>query len=155
MEPTQTAETDLDEPAEVLDSLPLDAMCFSDLEQLTSVQPWPLDKWKYHYPYWYEPNILAWENLVNCYTMMADSILTRAAPFPGDKLFHIPDLRPELWFYILHDTETPNYILNDWLTCSRTEIVWHVIENPTFDISYWYVEILSEMIGLTKRILHH
>ena len=59
MEPTQTAETDSDEPEEVLDSLPLGAMCFGDSEQLTSVQPWPLDEWKYHYPYWYEPNILA------------------------------------------------------------------------------------------------
>ena len=113
MEPTQTAETDSDEPAEVLDSLLLGAMCFSDSEQLTSVQPWPLDEWKYHYPYWYEPNILAQENLGNCYTMMADSILTRTAPFPGDELFHAPDLRPELRFYILRDTETPNYILND------------------------------------------
>ena len=45
--------------------------------------------------------------------MMADSILTRTAPFPGDKLFHALDLIPELRFYILHDTETPNYILND------------------------------------------
>ena len=30
-----------------------------------------------------------------------------------------------------------------------------MIEDPTFDISYWYAEIQSEMLGLTKRILHH
>ena len=87
--------------------------------------------------------------------MMADSILTKAAPFPGDELFYTLDLRPELWFYILHDTKTPNYILNDWLTCSQTEIAWHVIEDPTFDMSYWYAEIQSEMLGFTERILHH
>ena len=30
-----------------------------------------------------------------------------------------------------------------------------MIEDPTFDFNYWYAEIQSEMLGLTKRILHH
>ena len=52
-------DTDLEEPAEVLDSLPLRTLCFGDSEGLMSVCPWPLEEWQDHYPYLHEPNILA------------------------------------------------------------------------------------------------
>ena len=45
-------ETDSEEQAEVLDSLPLGAMYFEDPEQGMSVLPWTIDNWREHYPYW-------------------------------------------------------------------------------------------------------
>ena len=58
--------------AEVLDNLPLGAMCFGDSERLTSVSPWSLAEWKFHYPYWNEPNVLAHEHIGDCYAMVID-----------------------------------------------------------------------------------
>ena len=86
--------------AEVLDSLPLGAMCFADSERLTSVSPWSLAEWKSHYPYWNEPNVLAREHIGDCYAMVIDSILTLEPPFPGDEEYVAYDLRPELRFHV-------------------------------------------------------
>ena len=85
--------TESEEQAEILDSLPLGALCFGDAEGLTSAHPWPLDEWRSHYPYWNEPNILPRERLGDCYAMVADSILTLESPFPGDHLYHDPVMR--------------------------------------------------------------
>ena len=84
VEPMPFTESDLDEQPEVLDSLPLGAMFFGDLDRLTSVLPWPINEWVSHYLYWEEPNILAWERIGDCYAMVIDTILTLTTPFPGD-----------------------------------------------------------------------
>ena len=52
-------ETDSEEYAEVLDSLPLGAMFFGDPEKLTSASSCPIDEWRDHYPYWKGPTVLA------------------------------------------------------------------------------------------------
>ena len=100
VKPISLTETDSEEQAEVLESLPLGAICFGDSEKLTSMQPWPLEDWRDHYPYWNRPNILARESIGDCYSMIIDSILTLNAPFPGDEWYHSFDLRPELRFYV-------------------------------------------------------
>ena len=51
VEPVSLVETDSEEGAEVLDSLPLGTMFFGDPERLTSTWPWPIDEWRLHYPY--------------------------------------------------------------------------------------------------------
>jgi hypothetical protein len=93
-------ETDSNGQPEVLDSLPLGAICFGDSEKLAPVLPWPLEEWREHYPYWNEPNILARENLGDCYAMMVDTSLTLEAPFPGGYRYDSSDLRPELRFRV-------------------------------------------------------
>ena len=100
VEPVSLVETDSEEGAEVLDSLPLGAMFFGDPERLTSARPWPIDEWRLHYPYWDEPHILAREHLGDCYAMVVDAILTLESPFPGDDLYDSSDLRPELRFFV-------------------------------------------------------
>ena len=132
-------EIDSDEHAEVLDSLPLGAMSFGDSERLTSILPWPLEEWREHYPYWNEPQVLAREDIGDCYAMVMDSILTREAPFPGDPPYESPSLRPELRFYV-HQNTTCDYVINDRLTGSRHVVALCLVENPDFDLSYWYVE---------------
>ena len=114
--------TDSEETAEILDSLPLRALCFGDSEELTSACPWPLDEWHIHYPYWNEPNILARETIGDCYSMVADTILTQQPPFPGDNLYCVPDLCPELHFHIQRDEETWDYLLCDQWTGGQVVI---------------------------------
>ena len=140
--------------AEVLDSLPLGAMCFGDSERLTSVSPWSLAEWKSHYPYWNEPNVLAREHIGDCYAMVIDSILTLEPPFPGDEAYVAYDLRPELWFHVTRVDIKGDYLLVDRLTASRTVLARVLVENPEFDISYWYAEQRSRELGLTDRITH-
>jgi hypothetical protein len=147
-------ETDSDEPAEVLVSLPLGAIAFGDSERLTSVLPWPLDEWRQHYPYWNEPQILTRENIGNCYAMVIDSILTMEAPFPGDEQYDSSTLRPELRFYVHQDTITRDYSIDDRLTGIRHVVARCLVENEEFDISYWYAEQRARALRLTNRILH-
>ena len=147
--------TESDEQTEVLDSLPLGAMFFGNPEKLTSVLPWPIEEWSYHYPYWRESNILAREKLGDCYAMMADTILTLEPPFPGDLQYCVPDLRPELRFHIRQEKEMSNYLINDRLTGTRTVIEKCLLENHDFDVSYWYAEQRARKLGLTDIITHH
>ena len=140
--------------AEVLDSLPLGAMCFGDSERLTSVSPWSLTEWKSHYPYWNEPNVLAREHIGDCYAMVIDSILTLEPPFPGDEEYVAYDLHPELRFHVTRVDIKGDYLLVDRLTASRTVLARVLVENPEFDISYWYAEQRSRELGLTDRITH-
>ena len=149
-------ETDSDEQAEVLDSLPLGAMFFGDSEKLTSGRPWPLDEWRMHYPYWNEPNILARENIGNCYTMVADSILTLEPPFPGDELYFAENIRPELRFHVLQRPRAPfDFVIEDRLTDTKSIISQHRLKDPNFDISYWYAEQRNKELRLTGEITHH
>ena len=154
VEPVSLEEINSDEHAEVLDSLPLGAMFFGDPERLTSVHPWPLEEWRFHYPYWGEPNVMPRESMGDCYAMIADSILTLEPPFPGDELYRSSDLRPELRFHVYRSTEIGMYILNDRLTGSRVEIAQCLLENPEFDISRWYAEHRARTMGLTVTVRH-
>ena len=45
VEPVPLTETESEEHTEVLDSLPLGAICFGDSKGLASIRPWPLDEW--------------------------------------------------------------------------------------------------------------
>ena len=130
----------MEEQAEVLESLPLGAICFGDSEKLTSVQRWPLEDWKDHYPYWNEPNILARESIGDCYSMIIDSILTLNAPFPGDEWYHPFDLRPELRFYVRRKDETRDCVIDDRLTGNQVVVAQCLMENHGFDIGFWYAE---------------
>jgi hypothetical protein len=103
------------------------------------VHPWPLEEWRDHYPYWNEPNILAREKLGNCYAMIADTILTLEAPYPGDERFNSACLRPELRFHV-YQNGLSIYVVKDRLTGERLEVARQLLGNPKFDISNWYAE---------------
>ena len=148
-------ETESEEHAEVLDSLPLGAICFGDSESLTSTRPWSLDEWRSHYPYWNEENILPREHIGDCYAMVASCILTLEPPFLGDSLYCVPDLHLELWFHIHWDEDMHDFILSNRLTESWLRVTWCLMENPDFDISYWFAEKWSHELGLTDEITHH
>ena len=155
VEPVPFTETDSDDDAEILDSLPLGALFFGDPDRLTSVHPWPIENWQDHYPYWDEPNLLAREHIGDCYAMVVDTILTLEAPYPGDARYTYPELRPELRFYIKRLVATRDYVINDRLTRSRLVLARSVLEDPEFDVSYWYAEQRRQALGLTDEITQH
>ena len=147
-------EVESDESAEVLDSLPLGAICFGDQEQATSVMPWPIEEWKDHYPYWNELSVLPRVNIGDCYAMVVDCILTLDAPFPGDSRYDAPGLRPELRFYVYWDEDMDHYVIKDRLTNTRLIISKMLLKDANFDISRWYAEQRSIRLGLTEEITH-
>ena len=114
VEPVPLTDTESEEQAEILDSLPLGAICFGDSENLTSIRPWPLNEWRSHYPYW--KNIPPREHIGDCYAMAADCILTLEPPFPGDNLYYDPDLRLELRFHVCREEDMHDFIIHDRLT---------------------------------------
>lgn len=152
MEPVP--ETESEGHTEVLDSLPLGAMCFGDPEQEASVSPWPLEEWRAHYPYWKEPHILPRASIGDCYAMVVDSILTMEAPFPGDHFFEVPTLRPELRFHVSRDEKTSSYEVVDRLTGLRSTVPRDLLENAEFNVSGWYAEQRARALGLTEEKTH-
>jgi hypothetical protein len=139
-------EADSDSQPELLDSLPLGAICFGDDEGLTSVIPWPLEEWRDHYPYWKELNISPRETIGDCYAMVIDTILTLGAPFPGDHQYDSSELRPELRFRVRKSNDTPDYEVLDRLANDRVVVPRVLLENEVFDISYWYAEQRSRAL---------
>ena len=130
-------------------------MFFGDSERLTSALPWPIDEWKLHYPYWDEPNMLAQEQIGDCYAMVVDTILTLEAPYPGDPQYNPAGLRPELRFYVKRIASTLDYVIRDRLTDSWFALTRNLLEDLEFDVIYWYAEKRSRMLGLTGRISQH
>ena len=147
--------TDMEDHVEILDSLPLGAMFFGEPERQALVRPWPIKEWRSHYSYWNELRILVHEQIGNCLAMVADTILTLQPPFPGDRLYDAPDLRPEPRFFVKQDKKMSNYLINDRLTSSRLVVARCLMENPDFDISYWFAEQRVRALGLTKEFSHH
>ena len=144
-----------DDDTEVLESLPLGAMFFGDPEKLAPLHPPPLNEWRLHYPYWDEPNMLARRRIGDCYAMMVDSILTLASPYPGDDVYDVPELRPELRFSVKWKARTRGYEVTDRLTETEAMIPRHLLEDPDFNLSRWYAEQRAQALGLTERINHH
>ena len=70
--------------------------------------------------------------------MVIDTILTLTTPFPGDVQYDSSDLRPELRFYVTHNTATRDYVIKDQLTDGRILLPQNLLENHEFDVSYWY-----------------
>ena len=64
------------------------------------------------------------------------------------------DLHPELRFHVTQVDIKGDYLLVDHLMASRTVLARVLVENPEFDISYWYAEQRSRELGLTDRITH-
>ena len=135
---------------EVLDSLPLGAMAFGELDmhQYTPSNKWmeltapvifgPLDEWHNSYPLWKEPGVLSRKKLGDCYALVADSILTLSLPFPGDNRFVNLDLRPELRFWVFNDFLKPEYIIQDFLVHETVAINEELLKRPSFDLGRWY-----------------
>lgn len=155
LEPAFLTETDSDEQPEVLDSSPLGAMFFGDPDRLTSVQPWPIDEWVSHYPYWDDPYILARERIGDCYAMVIDTILTLETPYPGDTRYDYPELRPELRFYVKQHPATRDYVVKDRLTDSRLVLPRNLLGNPEFNVSGWYARQRAQALGLTEETTHY
>ena len=155
VEPVPLTETESDDGIEILDSLPLGAMFFGDSGQMTSVNPWPIEEWRDHFPYWNEPQDIARQCIGDCYAMVVDTILTLEAPFPGDTRYDAPRMRPELRFHIKRLGYTRDYVLTDRLTGSRTVLARSLLENPEFDVSRWYAEQRCQALGLTSEISHN
>ncbi|KAF8800028.1 hypothetical protein BYT27DRAFT_7217359 [Phlegmacium glaucopus] len=147
-------EIDSDEYVEVLDSLPVGAMCFGDPSQMAPVIPWPRDEWREHYPWWNEPRILARPWIGDCYAMVADSILTLEQPYPGDEGFDFSDVPPELRFNIVKQTTTDSYVIEDRLTGLHSTIFRSMLENPKFDISHWFAKKQARALNLDSRVKH-
>ena len=153
IEPTVTGH-EQDDPVEILDSLPLGAMAFGDVD-LTDLDPsnkWmeltapvilgPVDEWREEYPCWKEPGVWARRHIGDCYALVADAALTLAQPFPGDEEFDMLSIRPELRFRVVKVQDTvPEYIIHDHLTNEPVAIDKSFLEKPRFDIGRWYAKL--------------
>ena len=135
---------------EVLDSLPLGAMAFGELDthKYTPSNKWmeltapvifgPLDKWRNAYPRWKEPGVWPRRKLGDCYALVADSTLTLSMPFPGDNHFVNLDLSPELHFRVFKDFLKPEYIIQDFLVHETVAINEELLKRPSFNLGRWY-----------------
>ena len=153
LEPVSIVETDSEEHIEVLDSLPLGAICFGDSEQIASVMPWSLRAWRDHYPYWKEPHLFARASIGDCYAMVMDAILTLEMPYPGDHLYNSSDMHPELRFQVYRGVDD-DYVIRDRLTDTRLTVARDLVKEVSFDVSRWYAEQRSRALGLTRDITH-
>ena len=154
VEPVPLTETDSEDGIEILDSLPLGAMFFGDSGQMTSVNPWPIEEWRDHYPHWNEPQAIARQYIGDCYAMVVETILTLEVPFPGDTRYDAPRMRPEFRFHIKRLGYTRDYVLTDRLIGSRTVLARSLLENPEFDVSRWYAEQRSQALERADEISH-
>ena len=143
-------ESSFEDSVEVLESLPLGAMAFGELEthQYHPSNKWmeftapvlfgPLDEWRDTYPRWKEPGVWTRRKLGDCYALVADSILTLAIPFPGDNRFVNLDLRPELRFRVFKDFLKPEYMIQDFLVHETITVSEEMLKNPHFNLGRWY-----------------
>ena len=142
---------------EILDSLPLGAMAFGDLEtdEYDPSNKWmeftapvilgPIEEWRDQYPRWNEPGVWTRRRIGDCYALVADSILTRSQPFPGDERFEAEDLlRPELRFRVRKNTTAPEYIIQDYWANETFHIPKALLEEPRFNLGRWYARRLGD-----------
>ena len=142
---------------EILDSLPLGAMAFGDLEpdEYNPSNKWmefmapvilgPIEEWRDQYPRWNEPGVWTRRRIGDCYVLVADSILTRSQPFPGDERFEAEDLlRPELRFRVRKNTTAPEYIIQDYWANKTFHITKALLEEPHFNLGRWYARRLGD-----------
>ena len=152
---------------EVLDSLPLGAMAFGDMEpnEYDPSNKWmeftapvifgPIEEWRDQYPRWNEPGVWTRRKIGDCYALVADSILTRSQPFPGDERFEAENsLRPELRFQVRRNTTTPEYIIQDHWAHKTFTIPKALLEKPRFNLGRWYARRLGDTSRDKKAFQH-
>ena len=149
-------EHESDDSVEVLDSLPLGAMAFGDLEpeEYDPSNKWmeftapvvfgPIEEWRDQYPRWNEPGVWTRRRIGDCYALVADSILTHSQPFPGDERFETEGLRPELRFRVRKDTTALEYVIQDHLVHETFTISKALLEKPRFNLGRWYARRLGD-----------
>ena len=154
MEPA--TETTSDDQAKVLDSLPLGSIFYDNSEGLISGIKLPVGEWMVHYPYRQQPQILAQGAIGDCYTMVANAILTLGVPFLGDEQYDVSQLIPKLWFHVSWKAKTDYYVVDDMLVGEHLTIALLQLKDPSFNVSHWYAEQRKQILGLTnsKRYCH-
>ena len=145
-----------DDFVEVLDSLPLGAMAFGDLEpdEYNPSNKWmeftapvvfgPIEEWRDQYPRWNEPGVWTRRRIGDCYALVADSILTRSQPFPGDEQLETENLRPELRFRVRKNVTAPEYIIQDNWAHETFTIPKALLGKPRFNLGRWYARRLGD-----------
>jgi hypothetical protein len=156
-------EQESDDHVEILDSLPVGALSFEQTE-VALPDKWteytapvllgPLDEWRESYPRWMDPGVWARRHIGECHSLVADSILTLAQPFPGDELFDELDVRPELRFRVYKDQSAQEYIITDNLCSESAAVSKRLLENPHFDVSRWYAKRRARELGLDMAVPH-
>jgi hypothetical protein len=167
LEPT-SEEYDSEDYDEVIDYLSLGALSFGQAEaplHLYEDPEWvdqtasgflgPLSEWRENYPRWQDPAVWARRQIGDCYSLVADAILTLAQPFPGDELYDVADTRPELRFRVQKYPSVLEYVLCDLLVGEVTSIPKRLLENPYFDVSRWYAKRRARALNLAGPVAHH
>jgi hypothetical protein len=134
-----------DDQIEVLEGLPLGAISMGDwddhevLEQRPPVvkMAWPglRSDWRNHTPYWMEPGIHARNQIGDCYAMVADMRLTQTQPFPGDEIYDLSTITPELRFSVTKHVNGDMYSIYDRLVEERVMLAESLLQKSQFDIS--------------------
>ena len=143
----------------VLDSLPLGAMYYdeenepsddsSDLEDEDFY--WPLSVWREHFPFWGQKDILARRHIGDCFSMIADSILTLSQPYPGDELYKGKGLRPENRFWLVR--RNSRYVIHDALVDDQVLIDASLLRKHQFNLSRWYAKRRVQDLRFDIRVL--
>ena len=137
---------------DVLDSLPLGTMFLKNSSSgpLDMVRKWvyftapilfgPLSRWRDHYQQWKQAGVWAQHQIFfigDCYALVADELITLAQPFP-DEQFNDSNLQPELQFKIERSKDSPEYLIQNYLTLKPIIIAKSLLERPRFNIGRWY-----------------
>ena len=166
-------EQESEDHVEVLDGLPVGSISFNQVASDSSLEdlpdkwleytalvilgPFKLDEWRDSYPRWKDPGVWTRREIGECHSLVADSILTLAQPFPqaGDELFGGLDLRPELRFRVYKARAAQEYIIADRLCSQSVAVPKWMMENPHFNVGRWYAIRRARELGLDRSIPHH
>ena len=155
------SESEIDVSVEVLDSLPVGAIAFEPMniysetipkepseQELEDIPSWPISEWQDHYPFWKQPDILANRSMGYSYIVVANTILTKGQPYPGDDLSTAPTRRPEYRFRI--QERQLCYEVYDTFVGRQVSLPKHLVKQPCFNLSRWYAVKRTKLLSLDR-----
>ena len=117
-------------------------------EELEDIPSWPISEWQDHYPFWKQPDILATRSMGYSYIMVANTILTKGQPYPGDDPSTTRNLIPEYRFMIRE--RRADYRIHDIFVGLQVSLPKHLLKIPCFNLSKWYAVRRTESLGLLR-----
>ena len=123
-------EDNADDLVEALESLPIGAMTFDDLEV---IHAHPSNKWmELSAPVLF--GVWARWHIGNFYVLVADAVLAMAQHIPSDKQRDMEELHPELRFRVVRNPAAPEYLIQDYLYQETIAVPIKLLKTPHFNL---------------------
>lgn len=145
-----TAGTDFKDHVEVLDSLPSGVISMGEEEPYERHANGLLQNGGNIIP----TGIPARWAIGDCYGLVADAVLHLGQPYPGDDLFEMDRIRPELRVNVTRKRQTGDYTIHDQLDDSRLVVPRSLLIRPKFDLRRWYATRRSQALNLDPPVAH-